>query len=81
MYAVDDKFMFRISLHTPTRLFNVSIVLTVPKGVECYLYPACSGAVLGLWICWSARKWDRRRAQKEQLCSKFCWTWASLGSF
>ena len=44
MYAVDDEFMFKITLHTHTCLFNnASIGPTVPKGVECYSTPHAVG--------------------------------------
>jgi len=59
---------------------NVSIGPTVPKDIEWYQYPACSGAVLGPWTCWSMRKWDHRRARKRRLFPKVSWTWAGLGS-
>jgi len=34
---------------------NISIGLTVPKGIERYLCPACGGAVLGPWTCRGTR--------------------------
>jgi hypothetical protein len=42
------------------------------KGVECYLYPAHSGSVLGPWTWWGTRKQNCRQACKRLFCLKVC---------
>jgi len=53
--------------------------MTVPAGVECYLYPARCGALLVPGACQSERKFNRQQAHKEWFFSTVCWTWAFLG--
>jgi len=42
----------QVSFESSPGCQNISIGPTVTKSVG-YLYPACSGAVLGPWTCWS----------------------------
>jgi len=52
--------------------------MTVPEGIELYLYPTCCGAILGPWTCRSERKWNCQQACKGRFCSTVCWTGAFL---
>jgi hypothetical protein len=54
---------------------------SVPADVEWHLFPACSGAILGPWVCRSERKRNRWRDGKGWFCSAVCWAWVCLGGF
>jgi hypothetical protein len=58
---------------------NVSTGMTVPKGVELYLYPAPCGSELGTWTSRGTRKWNRRQARKGRFYLEVYRTWAVSG--